>query len=123
MLACLLLVNLFGFVLKIILSRARPDLLFDGNLFGFYWFKFSDLYWSFPSGHSITVVSLASGLSVLFPKYFYALFAVAFLVIVTRVFLCFHYLSDVMTGAYLSVLVVGFFTQSIKRGRCLAEVF
>lgn len=118
--ACVILTNMVGFVLKIIFSRSRPDLLFDGNFFGFYWFKFNDLFWSFPSGHSITVAGLAAGLGVLFPRYFYIFLALALLVISTRVFLYFHYLSDVMTGFYLSILVVGLFTESLKKHRCLA---
>jgi membrane-associated phospholipid phosphatase len=118
--ACIVLTNLVGFVLKIVLSRSRPDLLFDGNLFGFYWFKFNDLYWSFPSGHSITIAGLAAGLGVLFPRYLYFFIALALLVISTRIFLYFHYLSDVMTGFYLSILVVGAFTESLKKHNCLA---
>lgn len=122
LLACLLLTNIFSFVLKISLSRSRPDLLFNENLFGFYWFKLNNLYWSFPSGHSITMGSLAAGLSILFPKYFYAFLGLALLVIMTRVFLYFHYLSDVMAGFYLSMLIVGFFAESLKKKQCCAEI-
>ena len=122
LLACILLANIAGGVLKVIVSRSRPDLLFDGNYFGFYWFKFNDLFWSFPSGHSITVAALAAGLGALFPRYFYIFLGLALVVISTRVFLYFHYLSDVMTGFYISILVVGFFTESLKKHHCLAEI-
>jgi len=122
LLACVLLANIVGFIVKVTVSRSRPDLLFDGNYFGFYWFKFNDLFWSFPSGHSITIAALAAGLGALFPRYFYAFLGLALLVISTRVFLYFHYLSDVMTGFYISILIVGFFTESLKRHHCLAEI-
>jgi membrane-associated phospholipid phosphatase len=122
LLACVLLTNMVGIVLKITLSRSRPDLYFADNYFGFYWFKFNDLFWSFPSGHSITIAGLAAGLGVIFPRYFYAFLGVALLVISTRVFLYFHYLSDVMTGFYLSILVVGLFTENLKKRHCLAEI-
>lgn len=115
LLGCLLVANLVCLVLKVALSRARPDLLFSSNEFGFYWFKLGDNYWSFPSGHATTVTSLAIGLGVLFSRYFYALLGAAFLVIATRVLLYRHYLSDVMSAFYISFLVVGFFTEYLKR--------
>jgi membrane-associated phospholipid phosphatase len=121
LLACVILTNLVGFVLKVTFSRSRPDLLFDGDFFGFYWFKFNDLFWSFPSGHSLTIAGVAAGLGALFPRYLYAFLGLALLVISTRVFLYFHYLSDVMTGFYLSILVVGLFAESLKRKNCLVK--
>lgn len=122
LLGCVVLANVVGFFIKVTLSRARPDLLFEGNYFGFYWFKLNDLYWSFPSGHSITVGSLAAGLGVLFPRFFYLFLSLALVVISTRVFLCFHYLSDVMTGFYISILVVGFYIKSLKKHHFLSEI-
>lgn len=115
LLFCLLLANLVCFVLKVILSRARPDLLFLSHEYGFYWFKLNKFYWSFPSGHTTTVVSLAAGLGVLFPRYFYAFLSVALLVAVSRVLLYYHYLSDVLTACYISLLFIGFFTQHLKK--------
>jgi membrane-associated phospholipid phosphatase len=119
LLGCVLAANLVCLVAKIILGRARPDLLFASNEFGFYWFKLKSVYWSFPSGHTITVVSLAAGLGVLFPRYFYAILAVALLIVASRVLLYYHYLSDVMAGFYVSILVVGLFTQYLKKNKCL----
>jgi membrane-associated phospholipid phosphatase len=115
LLGCLVVANLVCLVVKVTLSRARPDLLFASNEFGFYWFKLKSAYWSFPSGHTTTVVSLAVGLGVLFPRYFYVALTVALLVAASRVLLYHHYLSDVMTGFYLSLMVVGFFIQYLKR--------
>ncbi|WP_454780625.1 phosphatase PAP2 family protein [Legionella sp. WA2022007384] len=115
LLGCVLLANLVCLFLKVALSRARPELLFASNEFGFYWFKLSSNYWSFPSGHTTTVISLAAGLGTLFPRYFYSLLVVALLVAASRILLCFHYLSDVMSAFYISLLVVGFFTEYVKR--------
>jgi membrane-associated phospholipid phosphatase len=111
LLGCVLIPNLFCFVFKIALSRARPDLLFTSHYYGFYWFKLKDIYWSFPSGHAITTAALASGLGVLFPRYFYAFLSIALLVTLSRVLLYRHYLSDVMLGFYVSILLVGYFTD------------
>ncbi|MBI2785476.1 MAG: phosphatase PAP2 family protein [Legionella longbeachae] len=115
LLVCLLVANLICLVLKVSLSRARPDLLFTSNEFGFYWFKLNESYWSFPSGHTITVISLAASLSVLFPRYFYTFFIGALLVVATRVLLCRHYLSDVMSAFYISLFIVGFLTEYLKK--------
>lgn len=122
LLGCVFIPNLIGFIVKVCVSRARPDLLFSDNLFGFYWFQTKDLYWSFPSGHSLTVIGLASGLGVLFPKYFFAFLGFAVLVVLSRVFLYHHYLSDVMTGCYLSILIVGYFTEFLKRKHYLSKM-
>lgn len=115
LLGCVFLPNALGSIIKIIISRARPDLLFTDQLFGFYWFKFDDLYWSFPSGHALTIFGLISGLGVLFPRSFYPLFAFAVLVALSRVILYHHYTSDVMTGLYFGVITVGFYTAYLRR--------
>ncbi|KTD82909.1 phosphatase PAP2 family protein [Legionella waltersii] len=122
MFGCVLLPNLLVLVAKIIVSRARPDLLFEQHLYGFYWFQLKDLYWSCPSGHAITVTALAMGLGYLFPRYLILYFLVAILVAATRVVLYHHYLSDVMIGFYLSVLVVGWFTQYVKSHHLLKRI-
>ncbi len=114
LLGCVIIVNLVCLVVKVTLSRARPDLFFTYNEFGFYWFKLKSAYWSFPSGHTMTIISVASGLGVVFPRYFYVLLTLALLVAASRVLLYYHYLSDVMTGFYLSLMVVGMFTQYLK---------
>lgn len=122
LLGCIFIVNLFGFAIKISLSRARPDLLFDHNLFGFYWFQKKDLYWSFPSGHALTITALAAGLGVIFPRYFYLLITVAILVALSRVLLYRHYPSDVMSGFYISILLIGWFTEYLKRRHYLDKL-
>lgn len=121
LLACIVISNLVCLVLKVILSRARPGLLFSIHDFGFFWFQSQDIYWSFPSGHTTTVVSLAAGLGVLFPRHFYVFLTLAVCVALSRVLLYYHYLSDIMTAFYISILVVGFFTQYLKRNQYLSK--
>lgn len=115
MLGCVLIATLSILVLKIVFGRARPDLFFSEGKYGFYWLAFERLYWSFPSAHAVTVTSLACGLGVLIPRYFSIFLSLAMLVILTRIALCQHYLSDVMTGFYLGILTVGFFTAFLKK--------
>ena len=123
LLACIIIANLICLIIKVILGRARPDLLFSINAFGLYWFKFSGQYWSLPSGHTTTVISLAAGLGVVFPRFFYVFLVLAFFIVLTRVVLYYHYLSDVMTAFYLSILVIGLLTQYLKRNNYLSKVW
>lgn len=111
---CVLLPTLVNGVLKVTLSRARPDLLFLNGDYGFYWLQFKDLYWSFPSGHAMTCGALVAGLSVLFPRYFWGVLSLAVLIAATRVLLYKHFLTDVLFGFYLGVLITGFYSQYFR---------
>ncbi|MBN9230039.1 MAG: phosphatidylglycerophosphatase [Legionella sp. 40-6] len=108
-------VNLVCLVLKVMLSRARPELLFTTHEFGFYWVQLKGDFWSFPSGHTMTIVGVAAAVGILFPRFFYLLMTIALLVAASRVLLYYHYLSDVMTGFYLSILVIGYYTQYLQK--------
>lgn len=121
--ACILIPNLLGKVLKITLGRARPDLLFSQDLYGFYWFKFTDAYWSCPSGHALTATGLAFGLSIIYPRLFYLFFLFALSIVATRVILYHHYLSDVMIGFYLATILAGLFMQWTKRSLFFNKVY
>ncbi len=104
---CVFISNFICLVLKVALGRARPDLFFDSQIYGFYWFEYTRAYWSFPSGHTTTIISLAAGLTVIFPRYLWLLFTLALLVTSTRILHYHHYLSDVLAAFYLTVLEVG----------------
>jgi membrane-associated phospholipid phosphatase len=115
LLTCILVPNMLALVLKIILGRARPELLLTQDLYGFYWFQITQPYFSFPSGHTTTIISLAAALGVLFPRFCYLLLLLGFVLALSRVILYFHYLSDVLVSTYFSLLVVGMLTQYIKK--------
>ncbi|MFI4962463.1 MAG: phosphatase PAP2 family protein [Legionellales bacterium] len=119
LLSCILAVNLINCVLKIALGRARPELLFSSNEYGLYWLQLKDAYWSMPSGHAATSTALAAGLGVLIPEYVIGFLFLAFFVCATRVLLYYHYLSDVLTGFYMSVIVVGIIALYFKKNRSL----
>jgi membrane-associated phospholipid phosphatase len=61
--------------------------------------------YSFPSGHSTAVWSLASGLSFQYPKWYVIIPAVLYAgaVSLTRPYLGVHYLSDLMAGAIVGI--------------------
>ncbi|NTU67542.1 MAG: phosphatase PAP2 family protein [Chlorobiaceae bacterium] len=88
-------------LLKLLLGRARPMLLFDPGTFGFGGFRFGYEWNSFPSGHSATALSVAVALSLLQPRYRLPFLAAGVLIAASRVVLCHHYLSDVLAGSML----------------------
>lgn len=112
---CVLLPSLICLVLKILLGRARPDLLFSEQLYGFYGLQKHAPFWSFPSGHTTNIMGLIFGLCVLFPRYCYALLAVGLLIASTRIFLTHHYLSDVLAASYLALIEVGLLRWWLER--------
>lgn len=105
--------------LKIVLGRARPNLWWRANEYGFYGFHTDINYWSFPSGHTTIIMGLAFSLSVLFPRYFYPLVITGLLVAVSRIILLQHFLSDVLTASYLVLLEIGFLLTFLRRKSCL----
>lgn len=102
-------------ILKVTFGRARPNLLFFDNEFGFYWFKLKAIYWSFPSGHTTTIMGAALGLGILFPRHFYAFILVGCSVAFSRIMLTQHYLSDVLTAFYLVILELGLLLFFLRR--------
>lgn len=99
---CVVIPAIICTTLKIVLGRTRPELLFTDNLYGFYGFKASHAFWSFPSGHTTSVMGLALGLSIVFPKYRFAYLSIAMMVALTRIILTDHYLSDVLIAIFLT---------------------
>jgi lipid A 4'-phosphatase len=91
-------------LLKFIFGRPRPKLLFANAAYDFTWLGLRPDHWSFPSGHSATIVALVTSLWFLWPRHllFYGL--VAAIVALSRVVVGAHYLSDVIAGALVAVL-------------------
>ncbi|MDF3055404.1 MAG: phosphatidylglycerophosphatase [Gammaproteobacteria bacterium] len=92
--------------LKMVLGRARPVLLHSEQLYGFTFFQTAAPYLSFPSGHSVLITSLMLGLCFVFTRYWITFLSLALLISATRVLIGAHYLSDVIAGMYLAILIV-----------------
>ena len=118
---CVLIPSLICLVLKITLGRARPDLLFSDQMYGFYGFQFHAPFWSFPSGHTTTIMGFVFGLCVLFPRYFYAFILFGILAISSRVMLTHHYFSDVLAASYLALMEVGLVTWWFRHKNLLTQ--
>jgi len=98
-------------IIKVILGRYRPEMLFEKGLYGlnllhFSFDNFSYEFTSFPSGHTATTFSLAWTLSLFFPRARILLICFAFFVGASRVIITSHYLSDAVGGAYVGVICV-----------------
>jgi len=89
---------------KFLLGRARPDEDL-GPLF-FQPFSSLDGHDSFPSGHATQAVLLTALLGLYFPRSRWVLIPATLLVCFGRLALDRHYLSDVVGGAALALLVV-----------------
>ena len=74
------------------------------GLYGFVWFKFKPDYNSFPSGHALTIMSVAVIMSCVWPHLAILWFALALWLGLTRALLTAHFLSDVFVGAGIGLL-------------------
>mgnify|MGYP005841422509 CR=1 FL=1 len=91
--------------LKFIFGRYRPYKMLSDSLYGFTFFSFDSAVTSFPSGHANLITALALSLSLVFPRLKYVFLVVALLVMMSRVVVGVHFLSDVVFGAYVAGLI------------------
>jgi lipid A 4'-phosphatase len=102
-------------LLKTVVGRTRPKLLFAGDAYDFtFWATRAD-HWSFPSGHTATIVALATALYVLWPRWLPLYLLAAAMVAASRVVLNQHYLSDVAFAAFLAVTMTAYVKLVFER--------
>jgi len=89
---------------KSIFGRYRPRMFLEEQLYGFKFFQLKGKLTSFPSGHAGTIVALMLALYFISPKYRAIYFAIALVIVISRVLVCHHYLTDVVFGSYLAVI-------------------
>jgi lipid A 4'-phosphatase len=92
-------------LLKVVFGRTRPKLLFADGTYDFGWLGLAADHWSFPSGHTAAVAALATALWCLWPRHVLLYIALAAVVAASRVVTGAHYLSDVVTGGFVAILV------------------
>jgi len=100
--------GLLVWLFKVPFGRARPVEYLEEGIYGFQWFKIEPSYVSFPSGHSITIISTVVAFSLLFPKWRYLLLPLGALIAFSRVALTEHYMSDVIFASFLGTMVALF---------------
>lgn len=97
--------GLIGDLLKFLIGRTRPLMLFEQGIATYTPFTHGWAYNSFPSGHSQAIFSAMVALALVFPRYAAAYIALAVLVASSRVLTTVHYFSDVVAGAWLGTVV------------------
>lgn len=107
-------------VLKILVGRTRPKLMFADGTYDFTWFGLRADHWSFPSGHAATAAALMTALWCLWPRPFWLYVAGAALIALSRVITSQHYLSDVVAGAAIGVIVTRAVAAWMLRQRAAA---
>jgi len=101
----ILLAIIIGAGIKFILARYRPELLFTEGLYGFHFFSAKSIMNSTPSGHAFCIFAVCTSLSILFRRYTLLFFTIAILIGVSRIILLKHYVSDVVLGTYIGIIV------------------
>ena len=104
----------FGIVraIKCIVGRSRPDLLLSHDIYTCNFFTLDPHYQSFPSSHALAIMSLATTLSLVYPKYRFWFLGAAFLMSLSRVILQQHFITDVVFGC-----LIGYFLTQRKIGQ------
>jgi membrane-associated phospholipid phosphatase len=80
-------------------------MFFQEQLYGFEFFQLKGKITSFPSGHASTIAALMLSLYFISPKYRVIYFIIAFVVVISRVLVCHHFLTDVVVGSYVAVMI------------------
>jgi len=117
-LACLTLSAVIVDVLQGIIGRTRPNLWFMQDIYGFAPFSFgASGYNSFPSGHSATVFAVGMAFGLLMPPLRRLFLSLAALVVASPLIINSHYLTDLLVGGTIAVLVaLGLRHLFAKRG-------
>jgi membrane-associated phospholipid phosphatase len=92
-------------ILKYLLGRYRPYLLFHDGLYGFHFLSNQFLLNSSPSGHATRAFVLATGFSLIWKRFMPLFLLCGFLVGLSRLVLEFHFFSDVVFGSILGTLI------------------
>ena len=108
-------------LLKILFGRARPVLLVREGYAGWQPFALKGKLHAFPSGHANTIAALALALGLLWPRLMKPMLLLAVVVVLTRVAVGAHYLSDVIAGAAVGVVTTLWLHHAFARRRLLAR--
>jgi membrane-associated phospholipid phosphatase len=96
--------GLLAIILKFLVGRCRP---YNSPVFDPLYFKPFSFHWdfqSYPSGHTQVSFTLASFMSFYWPKLTVYFFILATVIALSRVILDYHFLGDVIFGAYIGML-------------------
>ncbi len=92
-------------IFKIVIGRMRPEAFLVKEVKTFQFFNDSHHFHSFPSGHTMAAMTLATSLSLFFPKWQLLFIISALILSSSRVFLLNHFPSDLFGTAFFSILI------------------
>jgi len=107
--------GLLADILKIIVGRTRPKLLFSDGLFAWDGPAWRADHWSFPSGHTVNVAALAAALYLLWPRHIAAYALLVAFIALCRVGADQHYLSDTIGSAWLGIVMANYLYGVFER--------
>jgi lipid A 4'-phosphatase len=102
-------------IMKISFGRMRPLHHYRYDDYGFSWFGFDASLQSFPSGHAVTVATLMAALYFIMPRYRAAFVTLGTIIILARAMETAHYLSDVLVGAYIAIVMTAWMQRVFLR--------
>jgi membrane-associated phospholipid phosphatase len=91
----------------------NPSLLHDG-MYGFHPFHAGVSYSSFPSGHAATIFAFATCIWIIYTRLRWVSVLVSLSVSLALLVLYYHFLSDLIAGAYIGILA-GIFVNKLLR--------
>lgn len=101
---CLIGIGIVGQIIKIIVGRQRPHTTVDFENLKFSFFSLDSHFHSFPSGHTQVLLTMATILSFIWPKWRYVWFALGIYLGFTRVVIHQHFFSDFAGGTFLGIV-------------------
>jgi membrane-associated phospholipid phosphatase len=102
-------------IMKISFGRMRPLHHYRYDDYGFSWFELDASLQSLPSGHVVTVATLMAALYFIMPRYRPTFVALGAVVILSRALETAHYLSDVLVGAYIAIVLTAWMQRVFLR--------
>lgn len=85
-------------------THGNPSLI-ENNAYGFNFFHSGSWYQSFPSGHSALTFSAAAAIWIVFPRLRWLAVALILLTVVGQLGMNYHFVSDVVSGGMLGMLI------------------
>ncbi len=110
----LIAIGLITQIIKHIIGRPRPNYAELEAGLNFNFFTLESNFHSFPSGHSSTIFMVCFILSAVLPKLRYYFFCLASVVAISRVVVGAHFITDVIAGGLLSLIVFKFLNFFLK---------
>lgn len=100
---------------KLVFSRARPSIYLEEGVYGFLCNRYSNEFRSFPSSHA----AVAFGLGYFFFRQLRVKMLLVFgaLLSLSRIVLNEHFMSDIMAGAFIGIMVAKGLLTLIKNGQ------